>query len=546
MFFYMIFDLIFDSNDERIIVKSYEALWNLTQDDETRRKLTNEGYYKRIYESVNVYEWNETVLDKISWLTTLICFYPDMIDEIIELNLLEIILELCKSSFQSKIRANAVLALSLLTYHEKWFEELIKKSIIDLVMNLCQDSDIDVKQFATLALVHFALNRQSISILIQKGVMDLFNSFASINNVTIQTNVSWIFLALCNNGITGKTMLENGITRDMFLVSCNPQYNQIRHLVIAGFAELGRCTDVASSYDKWYSKEVQKVKEKSIVGMHMNFKDYPEKTINILLRFAVSKYENYRIIAYWALKDYILLNYENQLWDLEGIIEAFVIGTISENLEILEECANSISFLITHRLVYKSSHSNAKSRGIIDSLMILTKSDSKFIRTRAFSTLSTLSTYASANQDVLERISEDMKMGKGQSSREYLSFITQRLEDQRKIYTEKYYKEDIEEKYSGLFSLVSIAKEPSNSLFSTISERLKSLVCSAEFDQLNEIYFLNVFSALQNSTVESVLQDLIKTVQAYIKPNEKFNTFEVINANSVLWLLKIIVKFRNK
>ena len=79
-----------------------------------------------------------------------------------------------------------------------------------------------MKQFSTLALVHFALNKQSINILIEKGVMDLFNSFASIDNGVIQTNVSWIFLALCNNGITGKTMLENGITRDMFLVSCNP------------------------------------------------------------------------------------------------------------------------------------------------------------------------------------------------------------------------------------------------------------------------------------------------------------------------------------
>jgi hypothetical protein len=51
--------------------------------------------------------------------------------------------------------------------------------------------------------------------------MDLFNSFGSMDNGVIQTNVSWIFLALCNNGITGKTMVENGITRDMFLVSCN-------------------------------------------------------------------------------------------------------------------------------------------------------------------------------------------------------------------------------------------------------------------------------------------------------------------------------------
>jgi hypothetical protein len=38
-------------------------------------------------------------------------------------------------------------------------------------------------------------------------------------------------------------MLKQGITRDMFLVSCNPDYQQIRHLVITGFAELGRYTD---------------------------------------------------------------------------------------------------------------------------------------------------------------------------------------------------------------------------------------------------------------------------------------------------------------
>ena len=81
-----------------------------------------------------------------------------------------------------------------------------------MVLKLCQDEDIKVKQYATLTLVHFALNPKSITILIEKGVIDLFNSFSSISNVIIQTNVSWIFLALCKNGITGRTMLENGIT----------------------------------------------------------------------------------------------------------------------------------------------------------------------------------------------------------------------------------------------------------------------------------------------------------------------------------------------
>ena len=40
------------------------------------------------------------------------------------------------------------------------------------------------------------------------------------------------------------------------------------------------------------------------------------------------------MIAYWALKDYILLNYEQKLFDFNGIIRAFVNGCFTENEEI--------------------------------------------------------------------------------------------------------------------------------------------------------------------------------------------------------------------
>ena len=153
--------------------------------------------------------------------------------------------------------------------------------------------------------------------------------------------------------------------------------------------------------------------------------------------------------------------------------------------------------------------------------MILTKSDSKFIRTRAFSTLSTLSTYASSNEDVLSRIVDDMKMPKGQSNKEYLDFITQRLNKQKEEFVKKYYMDNIEEQYSGLFSLIMIAKEPSDELFAECSKNLMKAVKDQSFDKLNEIYFLNVFSALKNSTVESVLLDIITTVQSYIAIKHK-------------------------
>lgn len=119
--------------------------------------------------------------------------------------MLSFIIKLMDSKYSVAIRSNAVLAISLLTYHEILFEELINQGVIDMVMDLCMDlkADISIKRFSTLALVHFALSKRSITLLLDKGIMNLFNALSSIDNAQIQTNVSWVFLALCNNGITG-------------------------------------------------------------------------------------------------------------------------------------------------------------------------------------------------------------------------------------------------------------------------------------------------------------------------------------------------------
>ena len=52
----------------------------------------------------------------------------------------------------------------MLTYHEILFHELISNNVIDMVMDLCMDplAEISVKSFSTLALVHFALSKDSI------------------------------------------------------------------------------------------------------------------------------------------------------------------------------------------------------------------------------------------------------------------------------------------------------------------------------------------------------------------------------------------------
>lgn len=176
----------------------------------------------------------------------MISYHEDMFDHIIRMNLLKFVIQITDKRFPAPVQRNAVLAISLLTYNDKLFDEIIDKKVIDLILSICMDDscELTVKEFSTLALVHFALNKKSINILVEKGILSLFDTFSEGSaknniNVIIQTNISWIFVALCNNGISGKTMLEQGITRDMFLVSCRKDYQQIRHLVITGFAELG-------------------------------------------------------------------------------------------------------------------------------------------------------------------------------------------------------------------------------------------------------------------------------------------------------------------
>jgi len=82
--------------------------------------------------------------------------------------------------------------------------------------------------------------------------------------------------------------------------------------------------------------------------MHDAFRLHALETIDILLRFTISSELKFRETAFWALKDYILLNHDHLINDLSGIICAFVNGSSEESDCVKTECANAISFLITH------------------------------------------------------------------------------------------------------------------------------------------------------------------------------------------------------
>ena len=53
-------------------------------------------------------------------------------------------MKLIHTKYPAIIRSNAVLAISLLTYHEQLFDDLLSNGIIDMVMNLCIKKDDDL------------------------------------------------------------------------------------------------------------------------------------------------------------------------------------------------------------------------------------------------------------------------------------------------------------------------------------------------------------------------------------------------------------------
>jgi hypothetical protein len=80
LFFGKIFDLLLKTTDEKNRLKAFEILCNLIQSAQHRKSLAKEGYFKQVYETMQIGKVDDKTLEKLSWMTTLICFHPDMIE----------------------------------------------------------------------------------------------------------------------------------------------------------------------------------------------------------------------------------------------------------------------------------------------------------------------------------------------------------------------------------------------------------------------------------------------------------------------------------
>ena len=75
-------------------MNTWDGICSLTQDEGYRRELREEGIYKLVFMDMRDHLMKTKTLqeiDRISWMTTLICFYEDMVDLILDYDILELI-----------------------------------------------------------------------------------------------------------------------------------------------------------------------------------------------------------------------------------------------------------------------------------------------------------------------------------------------------------------------------------------------------------------------------------------------------------------------
>jgi len=110
MFIDRIFPLVNQVEEERNKVHAWDAACSLATFDQFRT------HDLSLY--LNTSKSSPKELEKQSWMITLLCFYEDMIQKVLEYDLISIIVNLTRAELPSGVRCNAVLAISLLTYHD--------------------------------------------------------------------------------------------------------------------------------------------------------------------------------------------------------------------------------------------------------------------------------------------------------------------------------------------------------------------------------------------------------------------------------------------
>lgn len=108
------------------------------------------------------------------------------------------------------------------------------------------------------------------------------------------------------------------------------------------------------------------------------------------------------------------------------------------------------------------------------------------------------------------------------------------------------------QKYSGLYSLLRLAQEPTAYEIEEASTAYMDFIKrpydkNDEAHLLNELYFVKVFQALKHTRQPKILKRLLEVIRFYIDLDEsECQRRDIITPHTILWMLEIIEHQRNE
>jgi len=116
---------------------------------------------------------------------------------------------------------------------------------------------------------------------------------------------------------------------------------------------------------------------------------------------------------------------------------------------------------------------------------------------------------------------------------------------QKDIFNEGFKNDEIEKKYSGLYSLLRLSQEPCDEEIEDATNKYIEFIETPydpenEAHVQNENYFIKLFVALKHTTNPHILKKLLKVIQFYIDCDNSKCQKDIINPNTILWMLEIL------
>ena len=406
-----------------------EIITLLLSKEDARADLYDKNILERFFMNFrDIQELSPQLQDKISWLATSICHHEELVPFIIDIEMLEFMLGWVAQSQEEVVKSNVMLAFGLLTDWKEMAPYLVDLNIIDSIFELCHRGASETRENAYLALAQFGLRDDLISTFAEKPVVEVFSNFQKLKNENIQTNLCWLFVALCNGVFSGRQLLLWGAIPAMLRACCSSNYEKLYHIIIAGFVARGM--EFRSSQDLGENESVprlSKIQQQALALFERFHEQRHPEFVESLLATARHDNEHKKLLGFKGIKAYLNSVKNIPVKEIEEMMAILIEASFSKNKDIILSASEAFTYAVTEYLkVWKESPSTIPL--LVKGLLQYTAIDIKLVEQRAFSLLLVICYFGKENASFGEAVLHASKLPEEVRQEQFLTYNTDQLE----------------------------------------------------------------------------------------------------------------------